>query len=78
MQNTFLGFLVSLSSCMGLEKAEKERIRQQNLKGEYIYRYENEVLFVIPPPKRKQKELYPWEKSVRNDFLQDEKSIVTS
>lgn len=55
------GFLIFCLSCTGLEKAEKEKLRERNMKGEYIYRHEKEVFYSVPPPKPRPKEPYPWE-----------------
>lgn len=52
-------FLVG--SCSGLEKSEKDKIRERNLKGEFIYRNHNELLFTVPPIKKRTREPYPWE-----------------
>ncbi len=53
--------LLLFFSCSGLEKTEKEKIREQNAKGEYIYRKSNEVFYQVEAPKPRAKELYPWE-----------------
>ena len=50
-----------IGSCSGLEKSEKEKIRERNLKGEFIYRNHNEYLFTIPPLQKREREPYPWE-----------------
>jgi hypothetical protein len=50
-------------SCSGLEKTEKEKIREQNAKGEYIYRKANEVFYQVEAPKPCTREPYPWEET---------------
>jgi len=51
-----------LVGCSGQEQAEKGRLREQNAKGEYIYRFESEsVVGEIPEPQLRERELYPWE-----------------
>ncbi len=55
-------FLCNLLGCSGLEKSEKEKLREQNAKGEYIYRYHDEVFYPLPPPPQRQKnDPYPWD-----------------
>ena len=53
--------LFFLGGCSGLEKSEKDKLREQNAKGEYIYRHENEVLYPIASPRPREREPYPWE-----------------
>jgi gluconate kinase len=55
------GFLFFLVSCSGLEKSEQEKLRQQNAKGEYVYRHHDELLFPVAPPRHREREAYPWE-----------------
>lgn len=51
-----------LYGCSGQEQAERERLREQNAKGEYIYRFEGEsVVGEIPEPTLRVREPYPWE-----------------
>lgn len=49
------------SSCSGLERSEREKIRKRNCVGETIYRNHNERFFTIETPKHTQRALYPWE-----------------
>lgn len=60
------GFLwvafATLGGCSGHEKSEKDRLREQNAKGEYIYRYQQEVQYPLSPPVPREREAYPWEK----------------
>lgn len=51
-----------LSGCSGMEKSEQDKIREQNAKGEYIYRHRDEVLYKAEAPKPQAREPYPWEK----------------
>jgi len=53
--------LLLFAGCTGLKKSEKEKLRDQNLKGEYIYRYHNEVMYPQAFPSLRKKEPYPWE-----------------
>jgi len=50
-----------LSGCSGMEKSEQEKIREQNAKGEYIYRHHDEMLYQVEAPKHQTREPYPWE-----------------
>lgn len=50
-------------SCSGLEKTEKERLKEQNAKGEYIYRKTCEVFYQVEAPRPKAREPYPWEET---------------
>ncbi|MGR3912764.1 MAG: hypothetical protein QRY71_05620 [Candidatus Rhabdochlamydia sp.] len=59
-RNLFL-LLPLLLSCSGLEESEKHRLKEQQAKGEYIYRYSHEEPPVIPDPLPKKKAPYPWE-----------------
>ncbi len=60
----FLFLLLPLfSSCSGLEKTEKERLKEQNAKGEYIYRRPHEVFYQVEAPRPKAREPYPWEET---------------
>lgn len=51
-----------LSGCSGMEKSEQEKIREQNAKGEYIYRHQADVLYKVEAPQHRPREAYPWEK----------------
>ena len=61
-----IGFLFFLLGCSGLEKSEKEKLRDRNAKGEYVYRNHQEVAYPVPPPRPRQREPYPWETSKEN------------
>lgn len=50
-----------VSACSSPEKSEAEKIRQQNAKGEYIYRKSDETFYQPGPLKKKEPEPYPWE-----------------
>ena len=54
--------LLLFSGCSGLEKSEKEKLREQNAKGEYIYRMQEEHLYKIDAPTPVTPEPYPWQK----------------
>ncbi|MBS0648720.1 MAG: hypothetical protein JSS10_05805 [Verrucomicrobia bacterium] len=55
------GFLIFLTGCSGLEKSEQEKLRENNAKGEYIYRNHNEVAYPVQTPRHREREAYPWE-----------------
>lgn len=50
------------AGCSGIERAENEKIRRRNCKGEYIYRNHDEYSAVIHPPAHTPRGLYPWER----------------
>jgi len=53
--------LLTLSSCSGLEESEQEKIREQNAKGEYLYRRHDDVIYRVTPPRHRDRDPYPWE-----------------
>jgi hypothetical protein len=53
---------IFLGGCSGLEKSEQEKIREQNAKGEYIYRHQGDHLYQAEAPRHQPREPYPWEK----------------
>ena len=55
------GILLILFGCSGQAKSERDRLREQNAKGEYIYRLRDEVQAEVGSPKHRERELYPWE-----------------
>jgi hypothetical protein len=55
----FVSFL--LLSCSGLDNAEKEKLRRQNIKAEEICRSQDSTIFVLEDPILKEKNSYPWE-----------------
>jgi len=60
---TSLLLLMSLlcCGCSGSDSSEKDRLRQLNQKGEFIYRVADEYLFVPPAPLPQLQQPYPWE-----------------
>ncbi len=44
-----------------MEKGEKEKIRQRNCKGEYIYRSQGDFFYPIAEPAHTPRAPYPWE-----------------
>ena len=44
-----------------MERTEREKIRQRNCKGEYIYRSQSDFFFPIAPPQLALRASYPWE-----------------
>lgn len=60
------------AGCFGIERAENEKIRRRNCKGEPIYRSHDESNFAIHPPAHTPRSPYPWEKSfalITRDFF---------
>ena len=47
-----------------MEKAEKEKIRHRNCKGEYIYRSQSDFFYPIATPAHTPRNPYPWEGEV--------------
>ncbi|HSW86283.1 MAG TPA: D-Ala-D-Ala carboxypeptidase family metallohydrolase [Rhabdochlamydiaceae bacterium] len=60
----FLGILIFLTGCSGLEQSEQEKIRRMNAKGEFVYRTHDEYLYAIGTPKHRLREKYPWEETL--------------
>jgi hypothetical protein len=63
------GFILTLllSGCSGSEKSEEERLREQNAKGEYIYRNHNEHDYELKASRHRAREPFPWEESVADN-----------
>jgi hypothetical protein len=57
------GILFFLAGCSGLEKSEQDKLRENNAKGEYVYRNHKEVAYPVAPPRPREREAYPWEGS---------------
>lgn len=55
------------SSCSGLEKSEKKKIKEKNYLSETIHRSHNEYTFSIEPPTLANKPLYPWDSKMIGD-----------
>ena len=55
------GILFFLTGCSGLEKSEREKLRDSNAKGEYVYRNHDEVAYPVPAPRPREREAYAWE-----------------
>ena len=47
--------------CTGMQGSEAEKRKQKNAKAELITRKSSEVVYIIPPTKRRTRETYPWE-----------------
>ena len=63
MQKSFiLFFLLTFFGCSGHEKSEQDRLREQNAKGEYVYRNHDEKHYPLKTPAHRDREPYPWEK----------------
>jgi hypothetical protein len=46
-----------------MEESERDKMREKNQKGEFIYRLHNQYFFQTPLPHFHSKEPYPWERS---------------
>lgn len=57
------GICLFLVACSSMEKSEQDKIKEKNLKGEYIYRISDKYVFHTPAPCFHIKEKYPWERS---------------
>jgi len=65
VQKGFILFFLMLSfSCSGHEKSERDRLREQNAKGEYVYRNHDEKQYPLNPPIHREREPYPWETEI--------------
>jgi hypothetical protein len=64
MYYLLLLFVLSVAGCTPAEKKQTKH----NLKGEYIYRLQNEYFFVPPSPQAKSRESYPWENNSIGGF----------
>jgi hypothetical protein len=60
------GFLFGLASCSGMEKSEQAKLREQNAKGEYVYRHHDEFFFPLVAPRHREREPYPWEETAQS------------
>lgn len=52
-----------LTSCSGMEESEKDKVRERNRSGEYVYRLHDKRIFESSAPYNRIKEKYPWERS---------------
>ncbi len=68
VQKGFILFLLTLSfSCSGHEKSEQARLREQNAKGEYVYRNHDEKQYPLKTPTHRERDPYPWEEEVETN-----------
>jgi hypothetical protein len=56
-----LFLLLATAACSGLETSERDKVREQNAKGEYIYRQHNDHHYPIIPATPQTRDPYPWE-----------------
>jgi hypothetical protein len=56
-------FFIFLYGCYSPEKSEQDKVREQNAKGEFIYRKSNETFYQPKPLKKRVREKYPWEET---------------
>ena len=61
-------FLLVLAACTGPERAHEKKLRRANAKGEFILRNHDDFFYLIPPPKCRTREKYPWEKNYIGRF----------
>jgi hypothetical protein len=50
-----------LTGCTGLEKSQKEKLKERNATGEYVYRHHDEIAYPVPTPRPQAQEKYPWQ-----------------
>lgn len=60
-------FIMILTGC-SCEDAQSKELRKHNLKGEYIYRFQNEHLFPLSEPQLAVKKFYPWDHRMGKKF----------
>lgn len=65
----FIALFLLLSSCSGMEKSEKEKIRKLNEIKEPIYRLSSDQFAITGTQESRLRERYPWEKQ-RHSHLQ--------
>ncbi|MDF2577691.1 MAG: hypothetical protein K0S74_1175 [Chlamydiales bacterium] len=70
-------FSLTCISCSGLEQTEYDKVRQHNLKGEFIYRKHDEAAFSVLPAEYRQREEYPWEEHFVGNHPRITKSFFT-
>ncbi|MBS3905286.1 MAG: DUF882 domain-containing protein [Simkania sp.] len=63
MKRSIFFILFLFCRCSGIQHSEQDKLRQQNAKGEFIYRRSNEIVYEIPPIEPRIRDLYPWEQS---------------
>lgn len=56
--------LIVLCGCSSVEEGEYNSLKDQNLKGEYIYRSKEVKNFTITPLNRRVRSKYPWENNL--------------
>jgi hypothetical protein len=62
LQKGFLLFVLFITfGCSGHEKSEQDRLREQNAKGEYVYRHHDESQYPLKTPTHRERDPYPWE-----------------
>lgn len=69
MRTLFLAIFLILG-CTGCSNNASQENKQRlgNLKGEFIFRRDNETLFATPPSRKITKEPYPWEEKYAGNF----------
>jgi hypothetical protein len=60
-----------------MRDSEAEKRRSQNAKAELISRKHGEVVYIIPPIQRREREKYPWEEKEENSEKNTAKPGVT-
>ncbi len=64
----FFSILLIFVSCSGMQNSEEAKRKQQNAKGEFIYRRQNEIVYTIPTVEYRTREQYPWEEAYIGAF----------
>ncbi len=57
----FLGVVLLLSGCSGMERSEQDKLKRQNAQGEFVYRTHAECHYPLAIPEHRVREKYPWE-----------------
>src|SRR5690348_16839415 len=61
MKRKILILSVLLAGCSGMEQSERDKLREHNAQGEFIYRRHDEYLYPLPNPSHRIRDKYPWE-----------------
>ncbi len=61
MMYRYLLLPILLISCSGLERSERDKLRERNAVGEYVRRESSDVYFTLEEPELRRRSAYPWE-----------------
>lgn len=67
LKHTFFSLMLVVCGCSGLQNSEQDKIRQQNAKGEFVYRRSDEIIYIMPPVEPRVRDKYAWEESYIGD-----------